>query len=95
MEKAEAQENVGWKEQFINAAMLHPMKNEFGDIEDVTPSSAAIHFVCIGWKIIFSIIPPPHYWHGWACFIGALTMIGIVTFVIGEFAGLFGCVLGI
>ena len=78
-----------------NACMLHPMKNEDGDIEDVSANSAFIHFICIGWKLTFSIIPPPHLWHGWACFIGALTMIGFVTFIIGEFAGLFGCVLGI
>ena len=71
------------------------MKNEEGEIVDVDPKSSVIHFICIGWKVVFSIIPPPHLWHGWACFIGALSMIGMVTFVIGEFAGLFGCVLGI
>lgn len=32
---------------------------------------------------------------GWACFGGALSMIGIATFVVGEFANLFGCSLGI
>ena len=32
---------------------------------------------------------------GWACFVGALSMIGIATFVVGEFANLFGCSLGI
>lgn len=71
------------------------MKNEEGDIVGVEPMGAVIHFICIGWKLIFSIIPPPHWCHGWACFGGALAMIGMVTFVIGEFAGLFGCVLGI
>jgi len=32
---------------------------------------------------------------GWACFFGSLAFIGIVTAVVGEFANLFGCVLGI
>lgn len=54
-----------------------------------------MHFATIGWKLFFSIIPPPHYGGGWACFICALIMIGMITFIVGEFAGLFGCVLGI
>lgn len=54
-----------------------------------------LHLVCIAWKLVFAIIPPPHYCGGWACFIIALAMIGIVTYIVGEFANLFGCVLGI
>lgn len=54
-----------------------------------------MHFMTIGWKLIFSIIPPPHYCGGFACFICALIMIGIITYVVGEFANLFGCVLNI
>jgi len=54
-----------------------------------------LHFVCIGWKLLFAIIPPPHYNGGWSCFIMALMMIGVVTYVVGEFANLFGCVFDI
>jgi solute carrier family 8 (sodium/calcium exchanger) len=54
-----------------------------------------MHFICIGWKIFFSFIPPAHWLGGWACFCGALCFIGIVTAVVGEFANLFGCILGI
>ena len=75
--------------------MLHPTKNEDGDIVDVEPLDAMVHFICIGWKLLFAIVPPPHMWNGWACFLGALTMIGLCTYVVGEFANLFGCVLGI
>jgi solute carrier family 8 (sodium/calcium exchanger) len=31
---------------------------------------------------------------GWACFVAALFMIGIVTAIVGEIAGLMGCVIG-
>jgi solute carrier family 8 (sodium/calcium exchanger) len=51
--------------------------------------------MCIGWKIFFALIPPAHWLGGWACFCTALGFIGIVTAVVGEFANLFGCILGI
>jgi len=75
--------------------MLHPTKNEDGEINDITGSEGFLHFVTIGWKIFFAIIPPPHYGEGWPCFVMSLAMIGIVTYIVGEFANLFGCVLNI
>lgn len=75
--------------------MLHPTKNEDGEIEDISGMEVFLHFTCIGWKLIFAIIPPPHYCGGWGCFFVALAMIGTVTYVVGEFANLFGCILGI
>lgn len=44
---------------------------------------------------MFALIPPAHYGGGVPCFLIALTMIGVVTYVVGEVANLFGCVLGI
>lgn len=64
-------------------------------IEEVSYTDATFHMVCIGWKIFFALIPPAHWIGGWACFLGCLCFIGIVTAVVGEFANLFGCVLGI
>ena len=84
-----------WGQQFIKACMLHPSKNENGDIEPVEPFDAFLHFVTIGWKLFFSFIPPPHYAGGWACFIIALAFIGMVTYVVQIFGEAFGCVLGI
>ena len=75
--------------------MLHPSKNEDGDIVDIESGEAAMHLICIGWKLFFAFIPPPHMLGGWACFFSALVFIGIVTAVVGEFANLFGCVLGV
>jgi len=56
---------------------------------------AVFHFLTIGWKLFFSVIPPAHYYGGLPCFVLSLAVIGIVTYVVGEFANLFGCVLGI
>jgi len=75
--------------------MLHPTKDEDGEIQPIDPMDGFLHLVCIGWKLFFAFVPPPHYCGGWACFVSALGMIGVVTAVVGEFANLFGCVLNI
>jgi solute carrier family 8 (sodium/calcium exchanger) len=93
--KIEEEEEQTWIGQFIVACKLHPMKNEEGEIEDISFMEGLLHFMTIGWKLMFSIIPPPHYNGGWSCFICSLAMIGVVTFVVGEIANLFGCVLNI
>ena len=79
----------------MNAVMLHPTKNEDGEITDVTGGEAVLHFLSVGWKVIFSFCPPPHYGKGLPCFIAALTFIGIVTAIVGEVATLMGCVIGL
>jgi len=75
--------------------MLHPTKNEDGEIESISVFDGFMHLFSIGWKLFFAIIPPPHWGGGWPCFIIALCFIGFVTFIVAEFANLFGCVLGI
>lgn len=75
--------------------MLHPTKNENGEIEDVSAFDAILHFLSIGWKVLFACCPPPHYLGGWACFVVALIFIGLVTAVVGEVAALMGCVIGL
>jgi len=75
--------------------MLHPTKNDDGEINDISGMEGFLHFTCIGWKLLFAMIPPPHYNNGWSCFWISLVFIGGVTYVVGEFANLFGCVLNI
>ena len=76
--------------------MLGPSIDEENIIlEEVSLSDALIHFVAIGWKFIFSLIPPPSYWGGAACFAVALIFIGIVTAIVGEIASLLGCAIGL
>ena len=62
--------------------MLHPTKNEDGEIVDFEVMDGAVHFICIGWKLLFSIVPPAHYAHGWATFFASLAMIGFVTWLV-------------
>lgn len=93
--KLDQEEEKTWASQFITACMLHPTKGDDGEIQDIEAMDAVFHFMVIGWKLFFSIIPPAHYGGGLPCFVISLAVIGIVTFVVGEFANLFGCVLGI
>lgn len=75
--------------------MLHPTRDESGEIQDIDAVDAVFHFCVIGWKVFFALIPPAHYYNGGPCFFLSLAMIGFVTFIVGEFAELFGCVLNI
>ena len=95
LKKIEDKEEGTWGSQFIKACMMHPEKDEEGEIQDPEGLDLFLHLVCIGWKIIFALVPPPQILGGWACFVISLVMIGLVTAVVGEFATLFGCVLGI
>ena len=75
--------------------MLHPSKNEDGEIEDISGVDAALHFFSIGWKVLFACCPPPHKGGGLPCFAAAIAFIGALTAVVGEIAGAMGCVMGL
>jgi solute carrier family 8 (sodium/calcium exchanger) len=75
--------------------MLHPTKEETGEIKDVSCIDTTLHFFAIGWKCLFASVPPPHYCGGWACFLVSLSFIGGITAIVGEIAGLMGCVIGL
>ena len=75
--------------------MLHPTKNEDGVIEDFEFSAGLIHFITIGWELLFACVPPPHWKNGWLAFFASLAMIAVVTYLVEQVASAFGCVLGI
>lgn len=93
--KLDMEEEKTWGSQFITACMLHPTKGDDGEIQDIESFDAVFHFMTIGWQLFFAVIPPAHYYGGIPCFFLSLAVIGVVTYVVGEFANLFGCVLGI
>lgn len=79
-----------WRDQFRAALFANGGDEE----QEVTPLNLALHIVTVFWKVLFAFIPPADFCHGWACFFSALFMIGVVTAVIGDLAGLLGCVMG-
>ena len=91
----EEQEERTWCSQFKHGCMLAPQVTEDGEIDDITGLEALFHFLSIFWKVAFGIIPPARMWGGWASFLMSLFVIGVIVIIVGEYATLFGCVLGL
>ncbi|XP_076336894.1 sodium/calcium exchanger 2-like [Tachypleus tridentatus] len=66
-----------------------------GDLENATRVDYVMHFLTFGWKIIFAFVPPTSVLGGWASFFFSLGMIGILTAIVGDLAGVFGCLVGL
>jgi len=85
-----------WADQLREAVVLSGgMDEETGEEAAPTPFESVMHAVSIFWKVIFAFVPPTGYGGGWPAFFVSLLFIGVTTFVTGEFAKLFGCVVGI
>ena len=91
-ELMQKKDDISWAGQFKHACMLHPQVDEDGNVDDITAMEAFMHFLSIFWKFLFSLIPPARWLGGWVAFVVALAFIGLVTFIVGEVAGMFGCV---
>lgn len=85
--------NPTWGQQFKNAIILGPTIDEDDMIDDVTCCEGFTHLLTMPWKLLFAVIPPKNYCGGWAAFGVALTLIGMITAIVGELATLLGCVL--
>lgn len=46
-------------------------------------------------QLIFAMVPPPSIWGGWLSFFISLAAIGILTAIVGDLAGIFGCLVGL
>lgn len=92
---AESVETSSWKEQFVSAISLEGSVDEFGETVPPTILDCTFHYISITWKLVFAFIPPTDIWNGWATFLASLLMIGILTAIVGEFATLFGCAVGL
>ncbi|XP_015240716.1 PREDICTED: sodium/calcium exchanger 2-like isoform X3 [Cyprinodon variegatus] len=85
-----------WKEQFIEAVTVNAGDDEDGQ-EQRMPNcfDYFMHIFCVFWKLLFAFVPPTKYWNGWACFIVSISVIGILTAIIGDLASHFGCTVGL
>lgn len=79
-----------WAQQLKDA-----MNVNGGDVENATTGDYVMHFLTFGFKIIFALIPPAGMAGGWPCFFVSLAMIGILTAIVGDLAGIFGCLIGL
>ncbi|XP_069042500.1 sodium/calcium exchanger 2 [Lepisosteus oculatus] len=89
-----------WREQFIEAVTVSAGDGDEEDDEgreERLPScfDYVMHFLTVFWKVLFACVPPTEYWNGWACFLVSITVIGLLTAVIGDLASHFGCTVGL
>lgn len=90
-----SQKEPSWGGKFKAAVCLGPTIDDNNMVDPISNGEAIFHFLAIGWKLLFAFIPPNNIWNGKLAFIIALTFIGVVTAIVGEVAGLFGCVVGL
>lgn len=83
-------DTVSWGEQFENAFNVNG-----GDLETATAGDYIFHFAAFAWKAIFACVPPPSILGGWPTFLISLGLIGLMTAIIGDLAGIFGCLVGL
>ncbi|XP_077578726.1 sodium/calcium exchanger 2-like [Stigmatopora nigra] len=83
-----------WREQFVEAVTVSAGDD---DEEERLPScyDYVMHFLTVFWKVLFACVPPTEYWNGWACFMVSISVIGLLTAVIGDLASHFGCTVGL
>ena len=79
-----------WAEQIRCAVNVNG-----GDLASASRADYVIHVISFGWKLVFSLVPPPHIAAGWLTFFVALALIGLLTAIVGDIAGIFGCLVGL
>ncbi|XP_030587709.1 sodium/calcium exchanger 1-like [Archocentrus centrarchus] len=86
-----------WREQFVEAITVSSGDDDDECGEETLPScfDYVMHFLTVFWKLLFAFVPPTDYWNGWACFVVSITVIGMLTAVIGDLASHFGCTVGL
>lgn len=91
-----SEQEVSWAQQFKIACILGPSIDEDNLIvEDVSCGDAVYQFISIFWKVFGACVPPRKIWGGWAAFIVALALVGVVTTIVGEVATVLGCVINL
>uniref|UniRef100_A0A3Q3BIU2 Solute carrier family 8 member 2b n=1 Tax=Haplochromis burtoni TaxID=8153 RepID=A0A3Q3BIU2_HAPBU len=87
-----------WREQFVEAVTVSDGDDDEEEgREERLPScyDYVMHFLTVFWKVLFACVPPTEYWNGWACFFVSISVIGLLTAIIGDLASHFGCTVGL
>lgn len=79
------------EESTYPAQFMEALNVNGGDLQGATVTDYIMHFITFFWKVLFAFIPPCKYLGGWPTFIISLSVIGFMTAIIGDLAGIFGC----
>lgn len=77
-----------WGQQFVEAMSVNG-----GDIENASAIDYVMHLFTFAWKVIFAFVPPCSWYGGWLAFVICISMIGVLTAIIGDLASIFGCLI--
>merc|ERR1712130_718182 len=83
-------QNETWAQQMKDAMVVNG-----GDIDNATTVDYIMHFLTFPFKVIFALIPPAGLMGGFPCFFVSLAFIGIIVIIVGDLAGIFGCLIGL
>ncbi|KAL7727167.1 hypothetical protein ACLKA6_013917 [Drosophila palustris] len=90
-----------WREQFRDALTVIPADEseldvDNDEVEEVPRCVDYIsHFICLFWKVLFAFVPPTDICGGYVTFVVSISVIGVLTAVIGDAATYFGCALNV
>ena len=82
--------NDTWAQQIKDAMVVNG-----GDVDNASTADYVMHLLTFGFKLIFAVIPPPGLGGGWPCFVISLVFIGVIVIIVGDLAGIFGCLIGL
>jgi len=82
--------NETYAQQFRDAMLVNG-----GDVAGASNMDYLLHMLTFPFKLVFAIIPPPGMAGGYPCFLVSLAMIGLIVIVVGDLAGIFGCLVGL
>ena len=83
-------QNETWAQQMKDAMVVNG-----GDIDNATTIDYIMHFLTFPFKVIFALIPPAGLLGGYPCFFVSLAFIGVIVIIVGDLAGIFGCLIGL
>lgn len=76
-----------WGDQFDEALTVPD--------EGIASLSGFLWVIMMPWSLVLAVLPPPTLAGGWLLFVVSLSCTGIVTALIGDYAALLGCTIGL
>eukprot|EP00924_Labyrinthula_sp_SR-Ha-C_P003232 augustus_masked-scaffold_15-processed-gene-3.32-mRNA-1 protein AED:0.02 eAED:0.04 QI:0/-1/0/1/-1/1/1/0/875 len=92
---AEMEIEISWKQQIVDAVNVFADREaEEGEDPSLSIAECIVHFISLPFKLLTAVIPPTSYLGGWLTFAVSLLFCGMLTTVVGDMAGIFGCLIG-
>jgi len=82
-----------WQQIYLD--YYHQFEDSIAFEGELIIAHVLFYVLAVPWRLAFALAPPPRLFGGWACFVVALSMIGMLTALVGDAAGNLGCCFGI